>query len=140
MGCGLLFARRESRFDGSPPTGTLAMVRSPTQLDGDLAEEQALRYLLDAGLRLIDRQVDCRLGEIDLIMVEGHRIVFVEVRRRRSRAFGGAAASVTPAKQRRIRLAAQSWLQQHYGNRWPECRFDVCAIEGDTIDWIAGAF
>lgn len=116
------------------------MVRSPTQQDGDLAEDKALAYLRAAGLRLIDRQVDRRLGEIDLIMAEGEQIVFVEVRRRRSLAFGGAAASITPAKQRKIRLAAQSWLQQHFGHDWPDCRFDVCALDGDTIEWIPGAF
>ncbi len=115
-------------------------VRSPTQQQGDRAEDQALRYLLDRGLRLIDRQVDRRLGEIDLIMAEGQCTVFVEVRYRRSLSFGGAAASVTPAKQRRIRLAAQSWLREHHGDRWPDCRFDVCAIEGDQIVWIPGAF
>lgn len=116
------------------------MTRSPTQQDGDRAEDQALAYLLASGLRLVDRQVQRRVGEIDLIMVQGETLIFVEVRRRASALFGGAAASITPAKQRRVRLAAQSWLQQHYGDRWPNCRFDVCALDGDRIEWIPGAF
>ncbi|MEN9775447.1 MAG: hypothetical protein RL322_2517 [Pseudomonadota bacterium] len=116
------------------------MVRSPTQQDGDRAEDQALAYLLASGLRLIDRQAQRRVGEIDLIMAQGDTLVFVEVRRRSSTLFGGAAASITPAKQRRVRQAAQSWLQQHYGDRWPNCRFDVCALDGDRIEWIPGAF
>ncbi len=116
------------------------VTRSPTQRDGDRAEDQALDHLQRAGLRLIARQVAFRVGEIDLIMAEGATIVFVEVRRRRSSAFGGAAASISAAKRRRITRAAQVWLQTHHGDRWPDCRFDVCAIDAETLEWIRGAF
>jgi len=64
--------------------------------------------------------------------------VFVEVRARGDARFGGAAASVGTAKQRRIVLAARHYLQ-----RWPApppCRFDVVAIDGDRVDWLRGAF
>lgn len=119
---------------------TFQVTRSPTQQDGDRAEARALDHLERAGLRLIARQVAFRVGEIDLIMADGGQVVFVEVRRRRSMAFGGAAASISAAKRRRITLAAQVWLQSHHGDHWPECRFDVCAIQGEELQWIRGAF
>ncbi len=116
------------------------MARSALQQIGDAGEQQALEHLLEAGLVLVARQASNRLGEIDLIMREGDELVFVEVRRRRRTDYGGAAASVTPAKQRRVLRAAQVWLQAHCGDRWPACRFDVCAIDGHSIEWIRGAF
>jgi putative endonuclease len=64
--------------------------------------------------------------------------VFVEVRARAGVSFGGAAASVGTAKQRRMAYAAQHYLQ-----RWrvlPPCRFDVVALDGERIDWVQAAF
>ncbi len=81
------------------------------------------------------------MGEIDLIMRDGQTVVFVEVRSRRSMAWGGAAASVDFRKQQRIQRAAQCWLQSRFAGRgWPECRFDVVAIEGGRLTWIRQAF
>lgn len=77
-------------------------------------------------------------------MRDADTLVFVEVRYRRSRAFGGAAVSVTREKQRRIARAARHYLATKLRGAEPPCRFDVVAIEGDekapVIDWIAGAF
>ena len=70
---------------------------------GRLIEDRALEMLAAAGLQLLQRNYRCRLGEIDLIMREGRTIVFVEVRHRSCKAFGGAAASVGAGKQRRLR-------------------------------------
>jgi putative endonuclease len=114
--------------------------RSPTQASGDAAEARALDFLLERGLRLLERNVSSRLGEIDLVMRDGEAIVFVEVRSRARAAFGGAAASVGLAKQRRLRREAQRYLNARFGDRWPACRFDVCALDGASIDWIRDAF
>lgn len=114
--------------------------RSPTQASGDAAEDRALAFLAGHGLRLIERNVASRLGEIDLVMRDGEAIVFVEVRSRGRTDYGGAAASVGPAKQRRLQREAQRYLNQRYGDRWPPCRFDVCALDGTSIEWIRGAF
>ena len=65
-------------------------------------------------------------------------LVFVEVRSRRDASFGGAAASVGPAKQRRIRRAAEHYLRRL--RALPPCRFDVVAIDGDRIEWLQAAF
>jgi len=113
-----------------------------TKQAGDQAEAQALRHLQHAGLRLLERNYRTPGrggGEIDLIMRDADgTLVFVEVRQRASVRHGGAAASVSATKQRRIILAAR-----HYLLRWgapPPCRFDVVALEPGGVQWLRGAF
>ncbi|MBW7925148.1 MAG: YraN family protein [Burkholderiaceae bacterium] len=110
------------------------------QARGDAAEERALAFLVDHGLSLVERNATSRLGEIDLVMRDEAGIVFVEVRARASSGFGGAAASVDAAKRRRLQREAQRWMNRRFGDRWPPCRFDVCAFEGARLEWIRGAF
>lgn len=81
------------------------------------------------------------MGELDLIVLDGSELVFVEVRARSGFAFGGAAASVGPSKQARLRRAAQLFLLKRFGQgRWPVCRFDVIALESNELNWIKNAF
>lgn len=118
------------------PPGATARQRA-----GQAAEQRALDYLTARGMRLLERNYRVRLGELDLVMADGDELVFVEVRQRAGDAYGGAAASVTPAKQSRVRRAAQAFLAERCGpRRWPAMRFDVVAIEGDRLRWIRGAF
>jgi putative endonuclease len=106
---------------------------------GARAEDLCAGLLRAAGLRLIERNWRCRLGEIDLIAEEGATLVFAEVRMRTSGGFGGAAESVTAAKRARLIAAARLYL-----TRRPEapCRFDVFLVEGDpaSVRWIRDAF
>lgn len=111
--------------------------RTAKQEAGQRGEDAALAYLQRQGLVLVERNFLCKGGEIDLIMREGDVLVFVEVRLRKGRSHGGAAASVTPAKQRKLIVAAQHYLQRY--RMPPACRFDVIAIEGDETDWIRNA-
>ena len=97
-------------------------------------ENAALAYLLAQGLALVERNFRTRTGEIDLIMADGGTLVFVEVRKRSGKEFGGAAASVTPAKQQRLIKTAQLYLQMRQ-SRLP-CRFDVVAIDGKQFSWL----
>jgi putative endonuclease len=101
-----------------------------------------LQHLQAHGLRLVQRNYRTPGrggGEIDLIMREADgTLVFVEVRQRRNQAHGGAASSVTYAKQRRIVFAAQHFISKL--TPWPPCRFDVLAIEVDGLHWYKGAF
>lgn len=118
-----------------------APVRTPKQRAGDRAEDAAARHLAAAGCQLIARNARYPDGELDLIVRERELLVFVEVRLRSGSSFGGAPASVDRFKQKRIMRAAQRWLAQHHGERWPACRFDVVAVDGDgTIEWIRDAF
>jgi putative endonuclease len=112
---------------------------------GDGAELRAQRHLEHHGLVLVARHYrvargpGARAAEIDLVMREADgTLVFVEVRARSGTGHGGAAASVTPAKQRRI-----VWAAQHFLLDWPRlppCRFDVVALDGQALSWIRGAF
>lgn len=112
----------------------LAAIRTSKQRTGDAAEQQALLYLQAQGLQLVQRSFLCKGGEIDLIMRDSKHLVFVEVRKRSSKKFGGAMASVTLAKQKRLTHAAQVYLQNV--KPVPACRFDLVAIEGEELIWL----
>ncbi|WP_028448642.1 YraN family protein [Chitinibacter tainanensis] len=101
---------------------------------GQAFETQAAEFLQAQGLRIVARNWQCRQGEIDLIAFDGPMLVFIEVRMRRSTRFGGAAASITPAKQARWWASAQQYLQQL--PQVPPCRFDAICIEGEALHWI----
>ncbi len=108
---------------------------------GDAWELQARRWLERKGLRFIAANVRGRGGEIDLIMQEGPVTVFVEVRYRQSSRFGGAAASVTRAKQQKLLQTARWWLSRQNGSfDTVDCRFDVVAFTGNAIEWLKNAF
>jgi putative endonuclease len=113
-----------------------------TKHAGDAAEDRALEHLLQGGLKLLARNYRTPGrggGEIDLVMRDaGGTLVFVEVRQRASRSHGGAAASVSPMKQRRIIFAARHYLMRLASP--PPCRFDVVSVEAGAIEWLRGAF
>jgi putative endonuclease len=105
---------------------------------GAAAEQRAAEFLLRRGLKLVERNYRCRGGEIDLVMREGPVLVFVEVRARAASAFGGAAESITAAKQARLILAARHYLARHAIDA--PCRFDALLLDAGEIEWIRNAF
>ena len=111
---------------------------------GDQVEAAALELLLSHGLARVAGNVLYRAGELDLVMRDGGTLVFVEVRYRASDAFGGAAASVTPAKRRRMVRAAGLFLAANPAMAHLPCRFDVVAAGGDPrsprMEWLRDAF
>jgi putative endonuclease len=116
-----------------------------TKAIGDSAESRALAHLQQQGLTLVQRNYRLAGGprqrgaEIDLIMrTPGGTLVFVEVRARQNAGHGGAAASVSATKQQRIVRAAQHYLMGLAS--LPPCRFDVVAVDGDTLAWLPAAF
>ncbi|SHH46460.1 YraN family protein [Massilia sp. CF038] len=111
--------------------------QSARQQQGQAGENRALDYLLAQGLRLVETNFRCKLGEIDLILRDGPCWVFVEVRQRAGASHGGAAASITPAKIRRLVRAAECYLQRF--PRMPPCRIDVVAIDGPHLAWLRDA-
>ena len=123
-------------------TAAVAQPVSTTRQRGAAAEDRALAHLQAAGLRLLERNYRTPGrggGEIDLIVRDADgTLVFVEVRSRASRAFGGAGASITSSKRRRLIFAAQHYLLRL--NPPPPCRFDAVLIEGDSIQWLRAAF
>ncbi len=129
-------------FKREGPSSAIDGTRKAT---GDAAEARALRWLQAHGLTpvahnyRVARGPSARGGEVDLIMRESDgTLVFVEVRARADARHGGAAASVGPAKQRRIVYAAQHFLMRMAVP--PPCRFDVVALDGDQVEWIRAAF
>ena len=113
------------------------MTQSEKQRQGQQGENAALAHLQLHGLRLVERNFRCKGGEIDLIMQDRHSLIFVEVRQRADMRHGGAAASITPAKQRRLIVAAQVYLLSC--KQVPPCRFDVVAIDGNDLCWLQDA-
>lgn len=110
-----------------------------TQATGQRAEDAAHALLSASGLAEVCRNYRCRGGEIDLVMRDGDCLVFVEVRFRRDRGFGGALSSIDTRKRQRLILAAEHYLARD-GWRGP-CRFDVVAYDGDGAEtWIRDAF
>ena len=99
----------------------------PTTELGSRGEHIAAAFLTDIGLRVLDRNWRCREGELDIVARDGDAIVFCEVKTRRGVGFGHPAESVTPQKQRRLRLLAQRWLAAH-DEHAPDLRFDVIGV------------
>ena len=117
---------------------------TPAQAHGAAAEALAAEHLAAHGLRVIAHTVRCRGGEVDLVCLDRSHVVFVEVRLRRNGRFGGAAESITAAKQRRVLIAAQWWLGGA-GRRFRDapCRFDAVlldALDPARVTWLPGAF
>ena len=108
---------------------------------GALAEQLAAQFLQQHGLKLLQQNYRCKLGEIDLIMLDADTHVFVEVRLRSSAKFGGAAASIDTRKQTKILRTAQHYLATL--PRIPPCRFDAILMQSNKIDhiqWLKNAF
>lgn len=114
-----------------------AKTNDTTTTRGREAEARAAGHLEGRGLRVVARNFRIRGGEIDLVCRDGRVLVFVEVRLRSRADFGGAAASITAAKRRRIVLAAQHYLA---GQPACDCRFDCVLIDDGQLEWIRNAF
>jgi putative endonuclease len=108
---------------------------------GDSCEQQALIFLQQQGLKWRASNYRCKIGELDLVMMDGAVLVIVEVRYRKSEQFGGALASITRKKQARIIAATQHYAIINNLNNYA-IRFDVVAVSGvnNRLDWIKNAF
>jgi putative endonuclease len=105
-------------------------------------KQRALRYLLDHGMTLLAcnyRTPGRGGGEIDLIVRDdAGTLVFVEVRSRTRDDFGGAGASISAGKRRRIVFAAKHFLRRYQTP--PPCRFDAVLLQADRLIWLKAAF
>ena len=135
------FSKKEAK---KTPDGQIT-----TKAAGDAAESIALAHLRSAGLTLLEsnyRTPGRGGGEIDLIMKDTDgTLVFIEVRQRASQSHGGAGASISAVKQKRIVFAARTYLMRF--KSLPPCRFDVVLIHGGlgacnapAIEWLQSAF
>jgi len=104
---------------------------------GARAEALAAEFLAARGVTIVERNFRRRCGELDLVARDGDTLVFVEVRLRTRRDFGGAAASITAAKRSRMAAAAGLYLARL--RHTPPCRFDAVlldALDSDRIEWL----
>ncbi|MCR8923702.1 YraN family protein [Dasania sp. GY-MA-18] len=115
-----------------------------SQYSGQQVEQLAAKYLTRQQLRVLEFNYRCRRGEIDLIMLEGETIVFVEVRYRRSSSHGTPLETVDFRKQQKLLTTAEHYLQQHFQNA--PCRFDVISAQRAPasaelhFEWVKNAF
>ena len=102
---------------------------------GQAAENRAWAFLQAQGCRLIARNWHCPHGEIDLIVQQGNILIFVEVKYRKSSAFGGAAYSIVPSKLAKLQRSAEYYLQINQLNTM--CRLDAVLLQGnESPQWI----
>ena len=110
---------------------------------GKKGEELAAAHLERAGYRIIERNYRCFFGEIDIVAEEGETLVFVEVKSRRSDAYGAPELAVGRDKQKKISSIALHYISAHNLRDRP-ARFDVVAVKllpaGDRIELIRNAF
>jgi len=106
-------------------------------------EDLAVRALERAGYAILARRYRVRAGEIDVVALDGRCLVFVEVKSRQNRRFGGAAVAVTPWKRRKIVAVAAEYLARHRVDAGA-CRFDVVTVasepDGPRVTIIRNAF
>lgn len=112
---------------------------------GQRGEDYAARYLKRLGYHIVGRQVDLRVGELDIVAVDGRTVVFVEVKTRSSDAAGSPLEAVDDRRQERLTRAALAYLKSH-GLLEHSARFDVIALtwpdgaRAPTVEHIQNAF
>ena len=118
--------------------------KGPKRALGDRFESSVCKHLSQRGLKLLARNYQCKLGELDIVMLDHGTIVFIEVKYRRSHHFGFSAEQVTPGKQQKLVKAAKTFLAEHVQYQSLPARFDVVGVSGEPgrpeINWIKGAF
>ena len=113
---------------------------------GARAEKKALQFLQRQGLRLLHANFACKVGEVDLVMLDQATLVFIEVRLRSASRFGNAASTINRIKQLKIRKTADFYLQNHREHSHRICRFDAITIDNydtngqNSLKWIKSAF
>ncbi|MEM9291124.1 MAG: YraN family protein [Acidobacteriota bacterium] len=112
---------------------------------GGVGEAFARQWLEAQGVRIVAANVHTRVGEIDLVALEGETLCFVEVKARSDSSFGPAVAAVDAPKQRRLARCAALYLQRHPHDG--PCRFDVLGLDADPraaggwrVSWVQDAF
>ena len=107
-----------------------------TGLEG---ESIAAKYLEDKGYTILQRNFSCKVGEIDVVAMDGDTLVFVEVKARDNPKFGMPIEAITPAKVRSIIGAARYYIMKNHLYD-TQARFDVIAILRGKIQHIENAF
>ncbi|WP_421852971.1 YraN family protein [Marinomonas sp.] len=117
--------------------------RKTPKNNGEKAEQAAEAFLLKQGLRFVERNFFCRIGEIDLIFLDQNTYVFIEVRFRANSAHGSAAESLGQSKLKKVRNSAALWLQKNNkvnnASRFDAILFDE-KIDSQHLTWLKAVF
>jgi len=105
---------------------------------GQAGESLAMNFLREQGLSFIEANVKYKFGEIDLVMKEGKKWIFVEVKYRSTKHYGGAINALTLAQTKRLKRAAEHYIQLNKIDAI--CRFDLIAIDADQVQWLTNVF
>ena len=108
------------------PTGNVAGMRAKDGV-GQYGERVAVRFLVERGFVILERNWRCRFGELDIIAQDGRVLVVCEVKTRSSTAYGDPAEAVIGIKAVRLRRLAERWRAEHRGP-WSELRIDVVTV------------
>lgn len=100
---------------------------APHLLEGRRGERIACRHLMRRGFDVVARRFQGAYGEVDLVAFDSGTLVFIEVKTRRTRAFGDPSEFVDPQKQQRFRRAAEEFISRYDLGEYPY-RFDIVAI------------
>ncbi len=108
--------------------------------EGQKYEDAAAAFLEKHGVRILDRNFRCRFGEIDIIGIQNDVLIFIEVKYRSNNSHGTAIEAVGPQKQKTISLVSDHYraYKRHYADY--QVRYDVIAIDNNTVKWIPAAF
>ena len=109
-------------------------------MDGSPAEDRALQFLQDQGLKLLARNWRCKLGELDLVMQDGETVAVVEVRSRSRADYGAAIETVDHRKQARLVRATKLWLARRPELAEQPLRFDIVTLNAGELEWRREAF
>ncbi len=107
---------------------------------GASGEEAVAAWYQARGYEVLCRNWRCRQGELDLVVRDGRKFVFCEVKTRTTDAFGAPVEAVTHTKQMRLRRLAARWLEEEAPVRPREIRFDVASVLAGDIEVVEGAF
>jgi putative endonuclease len=103
---------------------------------GSLGETLATQFLQKKGMKFLEKNYRCKLGEMDLIFRDHDVLVFVEVKLRESDSFGPAALAVTPKKRKKIIQVAQYYLlEKKLNTSQLSIRFDIVGITKKNETW-----
>ena len=109
---------------------------------GSAYEKRASLYLEQNGVKVIERNFRCRMGEIDIIGIEpkDKELIFIEVKYRKTAGFGGALEAVGLRKQSIICGVSDYYRIGHKQFMDYSIRYDVVAFDDEKIKWIKNAF
>jgi len=103
----------------------------PRHALGQRGEAEAERFLREIGYRIVGRRERVLRGDIDLVVLDGRTVVFVEVRSRTDTAHGHPSETVGPQKQWRIAELATAYIRRH--------RLEDCQVRIDVVTVTFGA-